>query len=324
MRRAKIRFLGNSAVVIAVLLATPFPSRADDASIPVRCRPKNADDNPRCAGIIEVRSVERNKRGNQRDAKANAALKDTILTSLTKTGETIAQVLEYVPTRIPFYVTSWHFVYARSGAKYVVLSYDSQSLTGKASADGARQVEGFLDYDLETDPVMSLRNSKAMGYVVWKVEGTNFVPWGSYANMIALGSRAFTWTVNQERKGFSSSGYDDVLSHDFSFFSLFPAGAGKLSDIVDPKTADKLTFYWNVVDGYTVRAANLECPSQKVGGFDVGGENCAARVAAEQDISGKVLPFRRFGQSGTTAIEMGWWAPTFPCRSRVENRETGW
>ena len=50
-----------------------------------------------------------------------------------------------------------------------------------------------------------------------------------------------------------------------------------------------------MVDGYTVRAANLGCPPRKVGDFDVGGENCAARAAAEQDISGKVLSFKVIG-----------------------------
>jgi hypothetical protein len=295
MVRAVFCILGSVAVVLTASLATPSPSRADDAGIPAKCRPVEAEDNPRCADIIDSRSIERNKRGNQRDGKANNSLKDAILASRTNSGETIARVLEYVPTRIPFYVTGWHFVYARSGAEYAVLSYDSEKPASEASADEARQVESFLDYDLETDPAMSLRNSSSMGYVVWKVNGTSFVPWGSYANMIALGSRAFTWAVNQGREGFNGSGYDDAVAHDFSFFGLLPAGDGKLSDTVDLKTADKLTFYWNVVDGYTVRAANLGCPPRKVGDFDIEGENCAERAVAERDISGNVLPFKVIG-----------------------------
>jgi alpha-D-ribose 1-methylphosphonate 5-triphosphate synthase subunit PhnG len=89
--------------------------------IPAKCRTKEALDNDRCAEILAARSVQRNKKGSQKDAKASAALKDAILGSRVKTGETVAQVLDQVSARIPFVVTGWNFVYARSGAEYAAI-----------------------------------------------------------------------------------------------------------------------------------------------------------------------------------------------------------
>ena len=292
MRWRFVSAVGLAAMLIGASSATAPVARADDMSIPAKCRTKEAMDNDRCADILAARSVQRNKQGNQRDAKANAALKDAILGSRVRTGETVAQVLEQVSARIPFVVTGWHFVYARSGAEYAVLSYDHEKPTGETPAETARQVEDFMDYDLDPRPVMSLQNSRALGYLVWKVEGQKFLPWGSYANMLALGPQAFAWAVNDGRNGFDNSGYDESVAHDFTFFRALPAGSGKLSDAVNPDTAEKLTLYWNVVDGYTVQASNLSCPPRKVGDFLVEGEHCAEQAAAAQDVSGAVLPFK--------------------------------
>jgi hypothetical protein len=263
---------------------------ADDLNIPAKCRPREAIDDPKCAPIIERRFVDRNLRLSKQDKLANADIKQRILATTTQTGETIQAVLDYVGKTIPFVVTAWHFVYSRSGSEYVVLEYGNKTKIKKLPDDD--RPPDLFDYDLETSPVDSICNSRASGYVVWKIENNSFVPCGAYANMIALGPQAFVWAVNDGRRGFEDSGYDNTIANNFSFFSKIPTGIGKLSDYVNPNSAKGLTFYWNAVQGYVVRADNLDCPPRKVGLFTVTGQNCDAKAAAARDISGKVLPFK--------------------------------
>jgi hypothetical protein len=139
---------------------------------------------------------------------------------------------------------------------------------------------------------MSLENSNALGMIAWKVDKTGFRPWGSYANMLALGPQAFAWYVNDGRKGFDDSRYDDAVAPDFSFLRLFPAKTGNLYDVVGPDSAQNLKLFWNVVDGHVAQAASLPCPPQRFGDFTVRGENCEALAEAAKDISGQALPFK--------------------------------
>jgi hypothetical protein len=244
-------------------------------------------DDPNCADIIDARFKERNLRPNARDRSANAALKARILAARTHSGDTIANTLSYTAKRIPFVVTGWHFVYARSGSEYVVLEYNNRSVN--RSVDDELEALSFFDYDLETAPLFSLQNSFAVDYVVWKVSGASFIPWGKYANMLALSPAAFVYAVNEGRKGFENSGYDDALNKDFSFLSNLDADTGKLSDYVDPSSPG-LEMYWNVVDGYVVQSNNGICPPKRVGLFTIRGPNREVRAAAARDVFGKCQP----------------------------------
>ncbi len=263
--------------------------------IPAECRPSEAFDNPKCFKVIEARFIDRNLRLNKRDKQANAELKQRILTSPTQAGDTVAATLEYLPRRIPFAVTGWHFVYARSGAEYAVLEYAARAEAAKSPDDELGSLLLQFDDDLETDPVSSLCNSSAIGSIVWKVDGRSFVPCGSYANMIALGPQAFAWAVNDGRKGFAESGYVQAVANDFSFFSKLAVGGGTLKDYFNPDQARALKFYWNALGGYVVQADNLDCPPKRVGSFTLRAPNCEARAAAARDVSGKLLPFAIIG-----------------------------
>jgi len=277
-----------SFATVLVLMAISS-LRADDAGIPMRCRPKEAMDDPKCADILDARFKERNLRLNVQDRAANAELKAHILATRTRSGDTIADTLSYAAKRIPFVVNGWRFVYARSGSEYVVLEYNNKPVN--RSNDDELEALSFFDYDLEADPLFSLQNSFATDFVVWKVSGTDFIPWGEYANMLALSPPAFVYAVNHGRKGFEDSGYDDALHRDFSFLAKLDADTGKLSDYVDPSSPG-LEMYWNVVDGYVVKSDDGVCPPKKVGLFTIRGPNCEIRAAAARDISGKVLPFK--------------------------------
>ena len=285
--------MGNWLIATGLLMtvsAVILPARADDPGIPAVCRPAAAIDNPRCADIIDALFKNRNLHLNSRDKQANAELRQQILASTTLTGETIGDVLDYARQHIPFAVQAWHFIYARSGAEYAVLEYgDKPGITGALSKE--LDSLSLFDDDREVEPVSSLCNSRADGYVVWKVAGKSFAPCGAYANMIVLGPQAFVWAVNDGRKGFSDSGYDTSIEQDFSFLSKLPAGNGKLSDYARPDASQGATMYWNVVDGYVVEAGNLNCPPKKVGSFLVRAPDCEARAAAVRDVSGNVLPF---------------------------------
>jgi hypothetical protein len=246
-------------------------------------------DDPKCADILDARFKERNLRLNTRDRVANAELKARILGTRTHSGDTIGNALSYAAKRIPFVVSGWHFVYARSGSEYVVLEYNNKSVN--RSIDDELEQLSFFDYDLETDPLFSLQNSFASDYVVWKVSEAAFIPWGLYANMLALSPQAFVYAVNKGRKGFENSGYDNALNQDFSFLANLDANTGKLSDYVDPRSPE-LEMYWNVVDGYVVKSNNGVCPPKKVGLFTIRGPNCEIRAAAARDVFGSVLPFK--------------------------------
>jgi hypothetical protein len=275
-----------TALALAVLNGE---ARADDPGIPLRCRSREAQDNAKCAEIIDARFKERNLRLNRHDAAANAALVQRILASPTKSGETIGGVLNYASEHIPFAVLGWNFVYARSGAEYVVMEYGG-SASEKPTPDEALFRMSFFDYDLETDPVFSLQNTRAVDLLVWKVSGNSLLPYGNYTNMLLLGPEAFAYAVNSGRKGFDNSGYDEALDHDLSFFSKLNAGSGKLSDYVN-LTSPGLSLYWNVVQGYVVMSDDGQCPPKTVGLFTIRGPHCEERAVAARDVSGNVLPF---------------------------------
>jgi hypothetical protein len=287
----KLKYLFAAAGLLISFGIHVLQARADDMSIPANCRQREAIDNPKCFKIIEARFADRNLRLNRRDKQANDELRQRILASLTQAGDTIAAALDYVPRHIPFVVTGWHFVYARSGEEYAVLRYGTQAEAAKSPDAELRLLLLQFDDDLETDPAGSLCNSRAMGSVVWKVDGRSFVPCGSYANMIALGPQAFVWAVNDGRKGFAESGYDQAVASDFSFFSKLAAGTGTLKDYFNPNQAQALKFYWNAVGGYVLQADNFDCPPRKVASFTLRAPNCEARAAAAREVSGKLLPF---------------------------------
>ena len=270
------------AVVLAIVTSEGY---ADDSRIPVQCRAYDARNKPRCEDIIYNRAKERNTQLNRRDAVSNAALKQRILASLTNSGNTVGAVLEYASDRIPFYVRGWYFVYARSGAEYVVMNYGSESIAKRPIAPNfVSALMMYFDYDLPDRPI-PLQNSGA-GYVVWKVDGNLAVPWGAYSNMLPLGPEAFVYWVNARRKGFDNSGYSESVANDLSFLSRINVGTGKLSDFANPRWS-RIELYWNMVEGYVVQAEDGVCPPRKIGSFTIRGSNCDDF----SDVFGSVLPF---------------------------------
>jgi hypothetical protein len=276
-------------LIAALAFAVLNEARADDPGIPQRCRSREAQDNAKCAEIIDARFKERNLRLNRRDAAANATLVQRILATPTKSGDSISGVLNYASQHIPFAVLNSNFVYARSGAEYIVMEYGASG-SEKPTPDEALDRMSFFDYDLETDPVFSLQNSRAVDFLVWKVTGSSLLPSGNYTNMLLLGPEAFVYAVNSGRKGFDNSGYNEALDHDLSFFSRVDAGGGKLSDYVNP-TSPGLSLYWNVVQGYVAMSDDGQCPPRTVGLFTIRGPNCEERAVAARDVFGNVLPF---------------------------------
>lgn len=246
----------NARLVAIALLALSTmgigAARADDPSIPARCRPKLAMDDPKCSDILVARYLDRNARLNTRDALANAELRERILASPTTSGGTVAASFAYAAGHIPFTVTGWDFVYPRSGAEYVVASYGAKPEARQSARDHQFQNALLFDYDLETDPVDSLRNSRAVGVLVWKVDGKAVLPWGSNANMLSLMPAAFVHAVNAEREGFQDSGYIAVVDRDFSFLSGLGEDGPRLASSPSAASDPAAKFYWNVVDGFVL------------------------------------------------------------------------
>lgn len=280
-------------VIVLLTLSTLGigPAHADDPSIPARCRPKLAMDDPKCMEVLTARYLDRNARLNKRDAQANAELKERILASQTMGGGTVASSLEYAAKHIPFTVTGWDFVYARSGAEYVVASYGAKRETRQSPRDHQLENALLFDYDIETDPVASLQNSRAVGLLVWKVDGKVLLPWGSNANMLSLTPATFVHAVNAEREGFRDSGYDAAVDRDYSFLSGLGEDGPRLA--ASPAASDPAAkFYWNVVDGFVLQSDKGPCPVATVGMFKLRGANCETKAAAAREVPGTVLPFK--------------------------------
>lgn len=284
------RALMAAGIALAGLMATA-PARADDPTIPPECRSVQAEDDDRCADIIAARFVARNVSLNKRDQKANEAIRKRILATTTRSGETFASAFEYTRTHIPFVVEGFHFVYARSGAEYAVLEYDSKAEPQKPPDEMWDDLSLFDD-DRDSDPLMGTCNSSALGFVVWKIQDKSIVPCGSYANMLSLGQQAFVWAVNEGRRGFKDSGFQKDVMANFGFLDTLEANGQKISAIVSPEANPGLTFYWNIREGYVFQSDSLGCPPKQVGDFLFRGKDCEALAAAAQDIAGQVLPFK--------------------------------
>ena len=282
-------FLATGAVVLVGAMFA-CPAFADDPLIPARCRPRDAPDNE-CADLLQTRFLARYAARNTRDRAANTALKMTILATPTATGETIGQTLDAAAARIPFTINGWYFVYARSGTEYVVISYDKAPDTADERQGAVSKLDLF-DYDLGPDPMDTPNYNRAEGYVVWQVQAGKAEPSGYYAHMISLGGTAFTWAVNDGRKDFKDSGFDQTVEDNFAFFSKLPVGKGVVSDHINVRQAGKLSFNWNPPDGYVIQGDALSCPGTKVGIYTITGPECDAQAAAARDISGNVLPFK--------------------------------
>jgi hypothetical protein len=227
---------------------------------------------------------------NKRDKQENEAIASRILSSKTLSGETVSSALDYAHAHIPFVLGRWRFVYARSGTEYAILSYGVKPEVPMSLNDELSQLHLF-DYDIDPDPLHSVCNSAALGYLVWRVDGKSAVPCGRYANVLALNPQAFVWSVNDSRQGFADSGYDPTLRSAFSFLSELKVGSGTLADYVDPAHDPSLTFYWNIAEGYVLHGDSLPCPPRTVGRFLLRGQDCEARAASVADISGTAMPF---------------------------------
>ncbi len=64
-----MKLLRISLVTVLALMAVSS-LHADDVGIPMRCKPKEAMDDPKCADILDARFKERNLRLNTRDRVA--------------------------------------------------------------------------------------------------------------------------------------------------------------------------------------------------------------------------------------------------------------
>lgn len=76
---------------------------------------------------------------------------------------------------IPFNVTGWDFVYARSAAEYVVANYSAKPETRQSARNRQLRTVPPFDYDIETDPVNFFWNSHAIGLLVWRVDWKAFL-----------------------------------------------------------------------------------------------------------------------------------------------------
>jgi hypothetical protein len=269
-----------------LLLATLGPqAHADDPTIPGRCKTKAAENDPKCDEIIGNRFSERNLKSNKRDAKLNAALRTNILESPTQTGGAVSASLSYASQKIAFAITGWDFVYARSGAEYVVLEFGSPSQKRRSMEDRASALS--MSFDDDRDGIRSVPE----GYVVWKVVGKATEPVGSAAEMLALDAQAFVHAVNAGRADSKGQGYDEAIDRDYSFLTRLGGDVAKLSRYVD-FSAHGTFFSWDAKTGASIYAKEGPCPAEKIDTVTVSGTDCEARASFARDITGRALPFQ--------------------------------
>jgi hypothetical protein len=272
------------AEILLALTSLGPQAYADDPAIPERCRLKAAGNDAKCEEIIQTQFVERNARFNKRDKKLNADLKTHILESPTKTGGTVSASLSYASQQIPFAITGWNFVYARSGAEYVVLEFGSKGPDRRSAEDKALSLAMFFDDD--RDDVLSVPD----GFAAWKVVGKTTKPFGSAAEMLALDPQAFVHTVNAGRNGSSQDAYSEEIDRDYSFLSRLGGDVAKLSHYVDFSGSGTF-FTWDAETGPAMHSKEGPCPAEKIDTVTVSGTDCEARANFAREITGRVLPF---------------------------------